>query len=149
MSLPYAAGSLYSTVRDLYRWDRSSYTAKVLTQASREAMATPVKNDYGYGLRSQPMFNHKQIGHGGGINGFSSYIARFPDDDAVVIVLSNNAAGNAGAVAKALAGTLFGEPMTLPGEQKEISLDSKFSTVIPVITRLARCWSRSQTNRAA
>jgi D-alanyl-D-alanine carboxypeptidase len=38
MSLPYAAGSLYSTVHDLYRWDRALYTDKVLKQASREKM---------------------------------------------------------------------------------------------------------------
>jgi len=30
MSLPYAAGSLYSTVRDLYKWDRALYTDRVL-----------------------------------------------------------------------------------------------------------------------
>ena len=28
MSLPYAAGSLYSTVRDLYKWDRALYWTK-------------------------------------------------------------------------------------------------------------------------
>ena len=28
MSVPYAAGSLYSTARDLYKWDRSLYTDK-------------------------------------------------------------------------------------------------------------------------
>jgi len=125
MSLPYAAGSLYSTVRDLYRWDRALYGDKILSKASRDAMFTPVKNDYGFGLALAPMHKHKQIGHGGGINGFSSFIARFPDDDAVVIVLSNNQGGNAGGIASALAGILFGEQITLPGERKEISVDSK------------------------
>jgi len=69
-----------------------------------------------------PIAKHKQIGHGGGINGFSTYIARFPEDDALVVVLSNNQAGNAGAVANALAATLFGEKFDLPGEKKEITL---------------------------
>ncbi len=125
MSLPYAAGSLYSTAKDMYLWDRSLYADKVLTKASRDEMFTPVKNDYGYGVMTGPMFKHKQIGHGGGINGFSTHIARFPDDDAVVIVLSNNQAGNASAIASALAGELFGEKVILPGERKEITLDSK------------------------
>ena len=109
MSLPYAAGSLYSTVQDLYKWDRALYTTKVLSKASRDLMFTAVRDQYGYGWMLGPMANHKQIGHGGGIPGFSSYIARFPDDDAVVIVLSNDIQGNAAAVAAALAGTLFGE----------------------------------------
>jgi D-alanyl-D-alanine carboxypeptidase len=114
MSLPYAAGSLYSTVEDLYRWERSWSTDKVLSKASRERMTTVVKNNYGFGLSMEPMFSHKQVAHGGGINGFSTYLGRFPDDDVVVIVLSNCVAGNAGAVAHALAGTLFGEKVELP-----------------------------------
>lgn len=107
MSLPYAAGSLYSTVRDLYRWDRALYTDKVLTKASREKMWTPVMNDYGYGWGIKQVRNHKQIAHGGGINGFSTFIARYPSDDAVVIVLSNNERSNAGAIASALEQILF------------------------------------------
>lgn len=122
MSLPYAAGSLYSTVGDLYKWDRALYTAKVLSKASLDLMFTPVRNEYGYGWMLGPMANHKQIGHGGGIPGFSSYIARFPDDDAAVIVLSNNIQGNAAAVAAALAGTLFGERVDVPHEMKPITL---------------------------
>lgn len=108
MSLPYAAGSLYSTVRDLYRWDRALYIDKVLTKASRDKMWTPVKNDYGYGWGIKPEHGHKQIAHGGGINGFSTFISRYPDDDAVVIVLSNNEAANTGAIASSLTGVLFG-----------------------------------------
>jgi CubicO group peptidase (beta-lactamase class C family) len=124
MSLPYAAGSLYSTVQDLYKWDRALYADKILSKSSRDRMFTPVKQDYGYGWMLNRMANHKQIGHGGGIPGFTSFIARFPDDDAAVIVLSNNIAGNAQAVAAALAGTLFDEKVALPGERKAISVSS-------------------------
>jgi CubicO group peptidase (beta-lactamase class C family) len=35
MTQPYAAGSLYSTVDDLYRWDQALYTEKVLSMASK------------------------------------------------------------------------------------------------------------------
>ncbi len=125
MSLPYAAGSLYSTVRDLYRWDRALYTDKVLSKASRDKMWTPVKNNYGYGWGISELHNHKQIAHGGGINGFSTFIGRYPDDDAVVIVLSNNERSNAGAIANNLAGVLFGEQVDLPWERKQVSLDPK------------------------
>jgi CubicO group peptidase (beta-lactamase class C family) len=124
MSLPYAAGSLYSTVQDLYKWDRALYTDKVLSKGSRERMFTPVMENYGYGWMLGPMANHKQIGHGGGIFGFTTYIARFPNDDAVVIVLSNNMASDTRALTAALAGTLFNEKVVLPGERKSISLNS-------------------------
>src|SRR6266446_10082476 len=72
-----------------------------------------------------PMVNHKQIGHGGGIFGFTTYIARFPDDDAFVVVLSNFTGGNMQSVARDLAGTMFGEKVDLPGEKKAIAVDSK------------------------
>ena len=114
MSLPYAAGSLYSTVRDLYRWDRALYTEKVLKQSSKEKMFTPYKHDYGYGLMLQPIANHTQIGHGGGIFGFATYIARFPKDDTFVVVLSNAVNANPQAVATALAATMFGEKADVP-----------------------------------
>jgi CubicO group peptidase (beta-lactamase class C family) len=125
MSLPHAAGSLYSTVRDLYRWDRAMYTEKVLSKASWGTMFTPVQRDYGYGLMLAPMANHKQIGHGGGIFGFTTYTARFPDDDAFVVVLSNFTNGNMQNIARDLAGTMFGEKVELPGEKKAIAVDSK------------------------
>lgn len=125
MSLPFAAGSLYSTVQDLYKWDRALYTNKVLDKADRERMWTPVMNNYGYGWMLDRMANHKQIGHGGGIPGFSTYIARFPDDNAAVIVLGNNVAVPTENVAAALAGTLFEEKVELPGERKAIRIDAK------------------------
>jgi D-alanyl-D-alanine carboxypeptidase len=124
MSLPYAAGSLYSTVRDLYRWDRALYSDKVLTKASREKMWTPVKNNYAYGWAINTR-GHKQIAHGGGINGFATFIARYPDDDTVVIVLSNNERANPAAIAMALAGVAFGEGADLPWERKVVSLEAK------------------------
>ncbi len=125
MSLPYSAGSLYSTVEDLYKWDRALYTDKVLSKADRERMWTPVMEHYGYGWMLDRMANHKQIGHGGGIPGFSTYIGRFPDDDAAVIVLGNNIAVGAESVASALAGTLFDQKVILPGERKAVDVDAK------------------------
>lgn len=106
MTLPYAAGSLYSNVRDLYRWDRALYTDKVLSKASRDKMWTPVKNNYAYGWFINTR-GRKQVSHGGGINGFSTAILRYPDDDAVVIVLSNTDSANPSAIAIQLAGLLF------------------------------------------
>ena len=124
MSLPHAAGSLYSTARDLYRWDRALYTEKVLSKKSLAVMFTPVKNDYGYGYMLAPQAgSHKHIGHGGGIDGFSTMISRFPDDDATVIVLSNVESANAGNIARGLVSMLFGLNYEIPVERKEIAVD--------------------------
>src|SRR5260370_27698967 len=89
MTLPYAAGSLYSTVDDLLIWDQALYAGKPLSAASFEKMFTPYKNGYGYGWGIGKQFDHKQISHGGGINGVSTVISRFPDDKVTIIVLAN------------------------------------------------------------
>jgi hypothetical protein len=83
-----------------------------------------VKNNYAYGWSIGEAHKHKQVAHGGGINGFATFIARYPDDDAVVIVLSNDERA-AGAIAGGLSGILFGEKVDLPWERKEVSIDSK------------------------
>jgi hypothetical protein len=46
MGQPYAAGSLYSTVLDLYKWDRALYTTKVLSARSIEVAFTENKHDW-------------------------------------------------------------------------------------------------------
>jgi D-alanyl-D-alanine carboxypeptidase len=82
MGQPYAAGSLYSTVLNLYKWDRALYTTKVLSAKSIEAAFTPNQfawaegTKYGYGWGIALVHCHKAVGHGGGINGFSTVIWR-------------------------------------------------------------------------
>src|SRR6218665_1475866 len=53
MSIPYAAGSLYSTVEDLYIWDQALYTNKLLSAKSMESLFKPYislgRPAYGYG----------------------------------------------------------------------------------------------------
>lgn len=96
MGHPYAAGSLYSTVLDPYKWDRALYKTQVLSARSLEAAFKPGKRDwaagikYGYGWGITQLHGHKAVEHGGGINGFSSVMWRAIEEDAVSIVLSNS-----------------------------------------------------------
>lgn len=95
MSLPYAAGSLYSTVEDLYKWDQALYADKILPAASKQLMFTPGLAKYGYGffIDEQPIGKAgektKLIQHSGGINGFNSLLTRLVDKQQTVIILDN------------------------------------------------------------
>ncbi|GHO87435.1 hypothetical protein KSZ_54410 [Dictyobacter formicarum] len=95
MMIPYAAGSLGSTVEDLIRWDAALREERLLDAAAQELMYTPVQlNDgrtepYGFGLRITEYKGHRLIGHGGGIHGFHTLLARFVDDQAMIAVLAN------------------------------------------------------------
>jgi len=120
----YAAGGLYSTVGDLLLWDRALVPGRLVSQASLDAMFTPVKNNYGFGWRIGERFGRREMDHSGSDNGFSTYIIRFPADDLTAIVLSNSDRASAGKVGNAMAGIAFGQPVTLPVAQlREILWD--------------------------
>lgn len=127
MTQPYSAGSLYSTVEDLFRWNEALFGGKVLSAKSFEMMTTPVKNNYGYGLGVETKFNRKMITHGGGINGFSTFIARFPDEKVTIVVLRNADYGipGPGRISQDLAAILFGEKYEIPAAVAEVKVDSK------------------------
>lgn len=123
MSVPYAAGALCATAADLLRWDQALYGDKVLAAASREAMFTPVAQGYGYGQMMQDRFGHREIAHGGGIDGFTTHLARYPDDRLTIIVMCNNEAVDASAIGVALAAIAFGRPYDLPAIKKPAKID--------------------------
>ncbi len=95
MESAFAAGGLYSTVEDLYLWDQAWYGNQLLSPASVEAALTPVQlNDgrrapYGFGWMVTQFRGLREISHGGDINGFNAFIARYPEQRFSVIALSN------------------------------------------------------------
>ncbi|MBT7805544.1 serine hydrolase [Candidatus Poribacteria bacterium] len=102
MSWAGGAGALYSTVLDLHTWNEAVFGGDVLSAESLEAALTPVAlNDgsvpdgmgsggYGYGWTLSELRGVRQIAHGGGLHGFLSQLARFPDNDMNVVVLGNS-----------------------------------------------------------
>jgi CubicO group peptidase (beta-lactamase class C family) len=49
MSIPFAAGAMYSTVGDLLRWDQTLYTEDLLPTRFRDVLFTPHLEEYGFG----------------------------------------------------------------------------------------------------
>ena len=125
MLIPYAAGALYSTTEDLLKWEQALYTEKLLTKKSLDEMFTPFKGTYAYGWNVGKRGNRRSISHGGGIYGFATQLARFPDDKVTVVVLSNVEGASAGAVANNLSAIVFGDPVTLPKQRTAITLPSQ------------------------
>ena len=120
MSIPYAAGSLYSTVEDLYLWDQALYTDKLLTPQSKELMYKPFLEEYAYGwvvtnasfkLKDQPV---PVITHDGGINGFTTTIVRFPREKHLIVLLDNTGSPNLAQLSDKLAKILYGQPYDPP-----------------------------------
>ncbi len=72
MSVPYAAGSLYSTVDDMLIWDQALLQDKPLKAASLQQMYTDYGHAYGFGWVIDKQFGKDRVSHSGGVNGFVS-----------------------------------------------------------------------------
>jgi CubicO group peptidase (beta-lactamase class C family) len=125
MTVPFSAGALYSTTEDLRRWEQGLFGGKLLTAASLAKMTTPFKNDYACGLGVRTVNGHKVIDHGGGIEGFNTYLAYYPDDKVTVVALANLNGDAPQAIATRLGAIMHGEKVVLPSERKEITLVPK------------------------
>jgi len=122
MSIPHAAGALYSTTGDLLRWQRALYGGKLLKPESLQAMTTPKLENYAMGLGIQDGPEGKQYGHGGGIEGFRTLIGYRPAERISVILLSNMETPFLGEIERPLFQVARGKPVLLPSERKEVAI---------------------------
>jgi len=127
MTIPHGAGALYSTVGDLFLWNEALFSDKLLSAKSRELMMTPVKNNYGYGLVMQKNSNRDTVSHGGGINGFSTFLVRFLEEKLTIVVLRNTDYGmpQPGKISADLAGITLGDSVEIPKPRAEVRVDPK------------------------
>ncbi|WP_018622525.1 serine hydrolase [Spirosoma luteum] len=120
MSIPYAAGSLYSTVEDLYKWDQALYTDKLVSASGKATMLTPFLNHYayGWGVGKTKVGNQKDslqlIEHSGGINGFNTIISRVPMDKQLVVLLNNTGSAPLDAMKQNILRILYDQPVEAP-----------------------------------
>ena len=119
-SVPFAAGMMYSTVEDLFKWNLALYTDQIFEDPeTKTKMFTPFMNNYAYGWMVLDMpigdtgDSTKVIRHGGGIFGFTTAFIRLVDDRHM-ITLMDNTSGNPGAIASGIINILYGEPADDP-----------------------------------
>jgi CubicO group peptidase (beta-lactamase class C family) len=122
MSVPHAAGALYSTTEDLLRWEQGLFSGKLISATSLAKMTTPFKSDYAFGVMVQTAGGRKVIQHGGGIEGFNTFLAYYPDTKLTVAVLANLNGQAPNQIAATLADLAHGGTVQLTSERKEIAL---------------------------
>lgn len=116
MSWPYAAGTMRSTVGDLWAWNRSVFAGKLLPRSWVEKAHTEhlltdgSATHYGYGWSMMNVQGSRTIEHGGGINGFVSRSLYLPEEDIYVAVLTNRESDDASTLAPTLAAIAMGKP---------------------------------------
>ena len=122
MSNAHASGALYSSIEDLYIWARTLYTNKLISKKSLETVFSPVNDNYAFGWGVIDVFNHKMITHSGEIDGFTSNISCFTNEDICVIILSNFEHTPISRINKDLIAIIFDKEYQIPGVVKTINL---------------------------
>lgn len=130
MSFPGAAGSLLSTVTDLYKWTVAVDAGKLLPKSYvDEAWTSATLNNgdetgYGYGWSLSDWQGKRIVAHGGGIPGFVTFALWLPEEKVFVAVLGNRDGGNPNpemlayeAMGEALGMPLYPEASPLSAEQ--------------------------------
>ncbi|WP_282148301.1 serine hydrolase [Algibacter lectus] len=125
MSIPYAAGSMYSTAEDLYLWDQALYTNKLLSKKYMELYFKPQISAwgnshyaYGWGVGYSKMGTSTDsiyaIQHGGGINGFNTNILRTPSDKSLIVLLNNTGGAPLSNITNAILGIINNKTYSMP-----------------------------------
>jgi CubicO group peptidase (beta-lactamase class C family) len=122
MSVPFAAGGLYSTTEDLLRWEQGLMGGKLLSPASLQQMTTPFKGNYALGVGVNTVNGHKVISHAGSVEGFYTELEYYPEDKLTVVVLANLRVRTPEGIARKLAAVAHGENVPLPTATKEITV---------------------------
>lgn len=122
MSIPVGAGALYSTTHDLMKWNEALYGGKLLKPESLALMTTPILKDNGFGLFIEDKAGRKLIQHGGGIQGFNTYLAWDPETRSSIVVLGNLNGNDPSLIGDRLATLVQGGEITLPNERGTVDI---------------------------
>jgi CubicO group peptidase (beta-lactamase class C family) len=125
MTVPFAAGALYSTTHDLATWNSALYGGKVLKPESLMEMTTPYKNNYCYGLFVKIVDGDKYIEHGGGIEGFDTFLSYDTADKLSVVVLSNMEGRGPSDIVDELAAVAHGKKVVVIPDEKAVPVSPK------------------------
>lgn len=119
---PFAAGSLCSTVNDLVAWNAALHGGRVLGPRAYAELVTPgtladgTRLRYAKGLAVDSALGRRRLHHSGGIYGFVSELAYYPDDrTSVVVLLNTSGSASPPAMALAIAEALYGRPAPRAG----------------------------------
>lgn len=94
------AGGMYSTLEDLYKWDQSFYTEKLMKESSLKLASAPATlnngrpTPYGFGWLAEfaakgRLANVWYVASHGNFKGFQSMIKRIPEKRFTAIIMSN------------------------------------------------------------
>jgi D-alanyl-D-alanine carboxypeptidase len=113
MSIPGGAGALVSTPTDLVKFIEALFAGNLISQSSLEQMKT-MRDNFGMAMFTIPFYDRKAYGHTGGIDGFSSMLAYFPEDKVAIAYIANGIVYSTNDVMIAALSIYFNKPFAIP-----------------------------------
>lgn len=89
-SAAYAAGGIYSTVGDMFRFHQALRANKIISAQSQQKAYTIYQGEYGYGWFIRNWTKGKLVGHKGGIMGFNAMFTHGIDENICITTFSND-----------------------------------------------------------
>ena len=113
MSIPGGAGSIVSTPTDLTKFIESLFSLRLISKNSLDQMKT-MTDGYGMGMFQFPFYTKKALGHNGGIDGFASNVAYFPEDSLAVAYCTNGQVYPMNSILLGVLSICFNKPYSIP-----------------------------------
>jgi CubicO group peptidase (beta-lactamase class C family) len=119
MLLPYAAGSIQSTVEDLFKWNQALHSYKLVKKETLDRAFTEYKllngkgTSYAYGWFLSGLQGSPTIEHGGGINGFLTNAIYLPREDVFVALFTNSTIKAPDFTSQKMAALAIGKPLII------------------------------------
>lgn len=116
MKTTFSAAALCSTVEDLVKWQQAMVEGRIVDPATYAKMTRLTelpdgeKEPYGYGLSLADLEGRPRVAHVGAINGFTSYLSYYPEQDVTVAVLANSGSANTWVLGTRIARLVLGIP---------------------------------------
>ncbi|RPD39226.1 serine hydrolase domain-containing protein [Chitinophaga barathri] len=123
-SVSFAAGSIYLTAGDLFKWHQGLTKYAIVSPAGWQEISTRKRENYGFGWIIDSLQGQRTVGHSGGMRGFRTNFIRVPEDDACIILLSNSETMALEAITQKLLAILYDKPYQLPANRTAIKLDT-------------------------
>jgi len=124
-------GGIFSTVEDLFKWDKALYTGKLVSQSTlSKAFSPAILNDgtqspYGFGWMLKNENGEQIVYHTGGSGGFRTFIERQLNHHNAIIILTNSENSPRTEIRNAILNILENKPYTLP----KISIATEMYTI--------------------
>ncbi|AXT20443.1 class A beta-lactamase-related serine hydrolase [Flavobacteriaceae bacterium AU392] len=105
------AGSLFSSVLDLHKWNLALHRDGFLSRLSYDKLTKVYEGGRGYGVGIYTRAGKKVIGHDGVLNGFNGFLEWYVDQQRTVVYLGNIRSGFLGLLQNSIASIMWDKPI--------------------------------------